>query len=115
MKYFLILLAVAGLKTAAASDLDFELVNKTPLSFEAVYLSATDDKDWDGNLLPEGKRLAAGERIAVKFAEKEKSPLWDLNVVDADGVAVRFDKVKLEGADVVTLKLIDGKVTAEVE
>lgn len=115
LKHLPILLAVAGLKTAVASDLDFTLVNKTPRSFEAIYLSSAENRDWDGNLLPEGKRMAAGERIAVKFSEKENHPLWDLNVVDADGVAVRFDKVKLEGADTVTLKEVDGKITAEVE
>ena len=115
MKFLFVLIALAGLGTAAASDLDFTLVNKTPRSFEAVYVSATGNKDWDGNLLPDGKALGAGERLAVKFSAKEKSPTWDLNVVDADGLAVRFDKVDLEGVDTVTLKLIDGKVTAVVE
>lgn len=115
MKFLLLFCALLGLGNAAASDLDFTLVNHTGRSFEAVYLTASDNKDWDGNLLPDGKVLAAGEKLAVKFDPKAKSATWDLNVVDADGVAVTFDAMKLPGADTVTLKVVGGKITAEIE
>jgi hypothetical protein len=115
-KHFLLCLICAlGLGRAMASDLDFTLVNDTNRSFEAVYLSATSNKDWNGNLLPDGKPLAAHGQIAVLFKGDAKSPTWDLNVVDSDGLAVEFKALKLTGEDTVTLKTEDGKITAVVE
>ncbi|MGH8046550.1 MAG: hypothetical protein ACREKL_04830, partial [Chthoniobacterales bacterium] len=73
------------------------------------------DKDWDGNLLPDGTVLAANHKIYVKFDPKEKSEKWDLNVVDADGVAVTFKNIDLAGAGTIKLKVVGGKVTAEVD
>ena len=100
---------------AVASDLDFTLVNNTNRSFEGIYVSAANDKDWNGNLLPEGRVLASKGRVAVKFDPAEKSEKWDLNVVDADGVAITFDNIDLAGAGTIKLKVVDGKVTAEVD
>ena len=115
MKFLLLLCAALGLGNAAASDLDFTLVNHTNRSFEGLYLTASTNKDWDGNLLPEGRTLAAGGKLAVKFDAKSKASAWDLNIVDADGIAVAFDHLKLSGASVVTLEVVDGRITAEVE
>ncbi len=109
----LFLLSLAG--SAFASDLDFVLSNKTGRSFEAVYVSAVDNKDWDGNILPNGKALEAGGRIAVKFPGDSKQRNWDVNIVDDEGLVVRFEGVKLAGADQVTLVEKDGTITAEVE
>lgn len=111
----LLLLCILGLGSAAASDLDFTLVNQTNRSFEAVYLSATSNQDWDGNLLTAGKPLAAHSQLAVRFPTDAKFPTWDLNVVDSEGLAVEFKALKLTGEDTVTLKTKDGKITAEVE
>lgn len=113
MKTLLLLLALAG--PAFASDLDFVLSNATGRSFEAVYISAASNKDWDGNLLPNGKTLEAGGRISVKFPSDSKEQDWDVNIVDDEGLVVRFEGVKLSGADQVTLVEKDGKITAEVE
>ena len=98
-----------------ASDLDFILVNNTSRTFEALYVTNRDNKDWDGNLLAEGKVLPAGGKITVKFSSTAKDPTWDINVVDDDSLAVRFDAIKLAGVDKITLKETKGKVTAEVE
>ena len=56
---FILLLSVAD---ALANDLDFTLVNQTGRSFEGLYITASDNKDWDANLLLDGKVLAAGEK-----------------------------------------------------
>ena len=58
--FFFILLSIANV---FASDLDFTLVNKTARSFEGVYITDSDNKDWDANLLLNGKVLAAGGKI----------------------------------------------------
>lgn len=115
MKFLLVLLTLLGVGNAAASDLDFTLINKTHRSFEAIYITSTDNKDWDGNLLPNGQVLAAGKKLTVDFDPAAKSATWDLNIVDNEGLVVTFPAVKLNHVDTVTLKVVKGKITAEVE
>ncbi|HEY2233268.1 MAG TPA: hypothetical protein VGK01_07295 [Candidatus Angelobacter sp.] len=109
---FILLLAVAK---AFASDHNFELVNQTGRSFEGLYITTADNKDWDANLLLNGKVLAAGGKIQVRFKTDAKSETWDFNLVDDEGLSVTFEKVKLEGIDTVTLKDVNGTFTAEIE
>ena len=110
--FFILLLSVAN---AFASDLDFTLVNQTARSFEGLYITASDNKDWDANLLLNEKVLAAGGNIQVRFKNDAKSETWDFNLVDDEGLSVTFDKVKLADVDTVTLKDVNGKITAEIE
>ena len=109
---FLLFLSVAN---AFASDLDFTLVNQTARSFEGLYITASGNKDWDANLLLNGKVLVAGGKIRVRFKNDARSETWDFNLVDDEGLSVTFDKVKLAGVDTVTLKDVNGVITAEVE
>jgi len=109
---FILLLSVAN---AFASDLDFTLVNQTARSFEGLYITASSNKDWDANLLLNGKVLAAGGKIQVRFRSNAKSETWDFNMVDDEGLSVTFNKVDLAGVDTVTLKDVDGTITAEIE
>jgi hypothetical protein len=109
---FVLLLSVAN---AFASDLDFTLVNQTGRSFEGLYITASDNKDWDANLLLNGKVLVAGGEIQVRFKSDAKSEVWDFNLVDDEGLSVTFDKVNLAGVDTVTLKDVNGTITAEIE
>ena len=101
--------------SAFGSDLDFTLVNQTGRSFEGLYITTTDNKDWDANLFLEGKVLAAGGKIRVRFKNDAKSEFWDFNLVDDEGLSVTFNKVDLAGVDTVTLKDVHGKITAEIE
>src|SRR5258705_1383683 len=103
------------LANAFVSDLDFTLINKTARSFEGVYITAADNKDWDTNLLLNGKVLAAAGKIEVRFKRDAKSETWDLNLVDDQGLSVTFDHVKLTNVDTITLKDVNGKITAEIE
>jgi hypothetical protein len=113
-RFFLFILFLS-LANAFASDLDFTLVNQTGRSFEGLYITASDNKDWDANLLLNGKVLAAGEKIRVRFKSDAKSDTWDFNLVDNEGLSVTFKKVNLAGVDTITLKDVNGKITAEVE
>ena len=90
-------------------------MNQTGRSFEGLYITASDNKDWDANILVDGKVLAAGEKIQVRFKSDAISETWDFNLVDDEGLSVTFDKVELAGVDTVTLKDLDGKITAEIE
>ena len=109
---FILLLSVAN---AFASDLDFTLVNQTGRSFEGLYITASDNKDWDANILLDGKVLSAGGSIQVRFKNDAKSETWDFNLVDDEGLSVTFDKVKLADVETVTLKDVNGEITAEIE
>jgi hypothetical protein len=116
MKFrFFLLILLLGIANALASDLDFTLVNQTGRSFEGLYITASDNRDWDANLLLNGKVLAAGGKIRVRFKSDAKSATWDFNLVDDEGLSVTFNKVKLAGVDAVRLKDVDGKITAEIE
>ncbi len=115
MKFPFCLFILLGAANAFASDLDFTLVNKTARSFEGVYITAPDNKDWDANLLLNGKVLATGGKIDVRFKRDAKSEIWDLNIVDDQGLSVTFDHVKLANVDTITLKDVNGKITAEIE
>ena len=116
MKFrFFLLILLFSVANAFASDLDFTLVNQTGRSFEGLYITASDNKDWDANILLEGKVLAAGGNIQVRFKNDAKSETWDFNLVDDEGLSVTFDKVKLAGVDTVTLKDVNGTITAEIE
>ncbi len=109
---FILLLSVAN---ALANDLDFTLVNQTGRSFEGLYITVSDNKDWDANLLLDGKVLAAGGKIQVRFKRDAKSEFWDFNLVDDEGLSVTFNKIDLAGVDTVTLKDVNGTITAEIE
>ena len=116
MKFrFFLLILLLSIAKAFANDLDFTLVNETGRSFEGLYITASDNKDWDANILLDGKVLAAGGKISVRFKNDAKSETWDLNLVDDEGLSVTFNKLNLAGADTVTLKDVNGEITAEIE
>jgi hypothetical protein len=115
MKFRFFLFLLLSIANAFASDLDFTLVNQTARSFEGVYITDSGNMDWDANLLLNGKVLASGGKIGVRFKSDAKSETWDFNLVDDEGLSITFDKVKLAGVDTVTLKDVNGKITAEIE
>ena len=115
MKFRVFLFILLSIASAFASDLDFMLVNQTSRSFEGLYITASDNGDWDANLLLDGKVLAAAGKIRVRFKNDGTSETWDFNLVDDEGLSVTLDKVKLAGVDTVTLKDVNGKITAEIE
>jgi hypothetical protein len=115
MKFRCFLLILLTITNAFASDLDFTLVNQTAQSFEGIYITDSGNRDWDANLLLNGKVLAAGGKVRVRFKSDAKSETWDFNLVDDEGLSVTFDHVKLAGVDTVTLKNVNGKITAEIE
>src|SRR6266487_6027143 len=115
MKFRFFLFILLPIANAFASDLDFTLVNQTGRSFEGLYITASDNKDWDTNLLLDGEVLAAGGKIQVRFKRDAKSEFWDFNLVDDEGLSVTFNKIDLAGVDTVTLKDVNGTITAVIE
>ena len=115
MKFWGFLFILLSIANVFAAEHEFTLVNQTGRSFEGLYITASDNKDWDANLLLNGKVLTAGGRILVRFKSETESETWDFNLVDDEGLSVTFDKLKLEGIGTVTLKDVSGKFTAEIE
>src|SRR5215470_2404732 len=115
MRFRVFLLILLSVGNAFANDLDFTLVNQTSRSWEGLYITASNKGDWNANILPDGKVLAAAGKIRVRFKNDEKSEAWDFNLVDDEGLSVTLAKVKLAGVDTVTLKDVDGQITAEIE
>ena len=115
MKFPFFLFILLGIANAFASDLDFTLVNQTGRSFEGLYITSSGNKDWDANLLLNGEVLAAGKKIRVRFKSDAKSETWDFDLVDDEGLSVTFNKIDLAGVDTVTLKDVNGTITAEIE
>jgi hypothetical protein len=115
MKRPFVLFLLLSIVSAVGSDLDFTLINKTARSFEGVYITASDNKDWDANILRNGKVLAVGDKVEVRFPRDAKSTTWDLNLVDDQGLSITFDDVNLTNCATVTLTDVKGKVTAEIE
>ena len=112
---FVLAVVLLSIANAFANDLDFTLVNQTGRSFEGLYITASDNKDWDANILINGEVIAAGGKISVRFKNDAKSETWDFNLVDDEGLVVTFNKVSLAGVNTVTLKDVNGTITAEIE
>jgi hypothetical protein len=56
-------IVLVGVASAFANDLDFTLVNETGRSFEGLYITSSDNKDWDANLLLNGEVLVLGGSV----------------------------------------------------
>src|SRR5262245_57649904 len=111
MKFrFFLIIFLLSVARVFANDLDFTLVNQTGRSFEGLYITASDNKDWDANILINGEVLAAGGKISVRFKNDAKSETWDFNLVDDEGLSVTFDKVELDRFDTVTLSDVICKI-----
>jgi hypothetical protein len=115
MRFRVFLFILLSIGNLIASDLDFTLVNQTSRSFEGLYITASNKGDWNANILLDGKVLAVWGKIRVHFRSDEKSEAWDFNLVDDEGLSVTLDKVRLADVDTVTLKDVNGKITAEIE
>ena len=51
----------------------------------------------------------------MRFKRDAKSETWDLNLVNDQGLSVTFEHVKLTNVDTITLKEVNGKISAEIE
>ncbi|HEV2707315.1 MAG TPA: hypothetical protein VGV59_15450, partial [Pyrinomonadaceae bacterium] len=97
--------------------LGFALVNFTGSTFRAVYISPSDSKGWEENVLGEGQ-LEDGDTIDIRFNPEERAVLWDIRVVALDEHYAEWKGLNLRGASRITLLLkpaVEPVVAAEVE
>jgi hypothetical protein len=92
---------------------DFTLVNKTGLSIDQLFISATDKAEWEEDVLGV-EVLPADAEVDIKFHPKEEACLWDLKIIDEEGDAIEWNDINLCEAVTVTLYWQDGVATAEI-
>jgi len=94
--------------------LDFTLLNRTGLTISELYVSPTNVDDWEEDVLGRDV-LKHGESVDIEFSRSEKSCMWDLKIVDAEGDAVEWDNLDLCKAAHITLQYEGGRATAVIK
>ena len=89
MKRFLSMAVAAFILTLSASAAlsgpqDFTLVNGSGSNICYVYISASNNENWDSDVLGAEECMAPGESMAVSFNAGDQ-PMWDLRVEDENG------------------------------
>lgn len=104
---------------ASNPDLDFALVNKTGYAIKEVLVGPSATKEWTDDMeILNGRSLADGATLDVKFHPKAKAAKWDVKVEWADGSgSVEWLDLDLTTIEKLTLKYnkATDKTTAEIE
>lgn len=104
----------AGTNAAPTDNLSFELVNFTGSTLRAVYVSPTDSKGWEENVL--GSDELDDDALNIRFSPEERAVLWDMRVESADGHHAEWKGIDLRGVSRITLLLgAVGEPTAVAE
>lgn len=90
------------------------LVNKTGVEIDKVFISPSDSKDWQEDILGQDT-LPDGQSVDIKFHRNEKAAKWDLRIEDKQGNSIEWEDLNLLEISKVTLHYSNGKGTAEVE
>jgi hypothetical protein len=106
--------STASSPAASAEAKGFSLVNNTGVEIHSLYISPSDSKDWQEDILGRDT-LADGETTAIKFERNEKTPKWDMRIEDSDGNFIEWEDLDLLALKKVTLHYKNGKATAETE
>jgi hypothetical protein len=78
-------------------------------------VSPTGVDDWEEDVLGVDT-LDDGDSIHISFSPKERAKLWDLRIVDSDGDATVWGKLRLDEISRVTLRYDkNGTPTADLE
>ena len=105
-------LAVATVSGAA--DLDFTLVNATGVEIHQLNVSPASADEWEEDILGD-TTLPDGVSVDVQFAGGSDACLWDIRVIDGEGVEIYWEGINLCEVSRVTLLFEEGEPTAELE
>ena len=109
-----LLIAAFGSTVAVAGTQDFTLVNRTGLTIQELYISASTTDDWEEDVLGVDV-LADGESVEITFSPKEKAATWDLKVVDSEGDSIVWEDLNLNDISRVTLHYGKDGAVADIE
>jgi hypothetical protein len=90
-------------------------VNDTGVEIQQIYISAASIDNWEEDLLGADEVLPAGNELPIHFAPEEDAELWDIRVVDSEGTAIVWERLKLTEISKVTLQIEDGEAVANLE
>jgi hypothetical protein len=79
-----LLTLVSQTTVKAESRLDFVLQNDSGLTIERVYISSTQSRSWEEDVLGR-QTVADGDRTTVRFSNAERNRFWDIKIVTNDG------------------------------
>lgn len=88
----------------AVGGLGLDLVNFTGSALRAVYVSPSDSKGWEENVLG-ADELNDGDTIDLHFNSEERTFLWDIRVESADNHYAEWKGLDLRGVSRITLLL----------
>ncbi len=109
--------AIPRTTAESTGTLSFDLTNFTGSALHAVYVSPSDSKGWEENVLGSDE-LNDGDTVDIRFSPEESAALWDIRVESADAHYAEWKGIDLRGVSRITLLLNISRelvVTAEVE
>ena len=106
--------SVAASVAAFSGDQDFDLINKTGLTIDELYVSPTKVNEWEEDVLGVDT-LANGAKVHIKFSREETECIWDLKIVDEEGDEVVWNRIDLCKAEEITLLYQNKKPTAIIK
>ncbi len=92
----------------------FALVNNTGVEIHSLYITPSDSKDWQDDILGRDT-MPSGTTENITFNRSETAAMWDMRIEDADGNFIEWEDLNLLAAKKVTLHYKNGKATAETE
>ena len=118
MKHLLIALVaicvMAVASTASAADKagkKLDVTNNSEVDIYTLYVSPTNAKDWQANLLEE-KVLPNGDKAEVLITRTENAEAWDIKVTNKEGQEMTWVGVPLNKAGQIVL-MPGGQFTAK--
>lgn len=104
-KTALLAMLFAGAATVAwaAGKQDFDLVNKTGLTIDKVFVSPHDGDDWEEDVLGQDT-LGNGQKVHIRFHRATKTCKWDVKVVFSDGEDAEWEDFDLCEASRIIIK-----------
>ncbi len=115
MKRFLLCVVVVFAFTApaGAGTQDFLLVNQTGVEIYNLYISETNNENWEEDVLGQDV-LSNGGRIDVGFAGR-RACFWDMLVTDSEGGNVTWEGLNLCETSLVILRCNEEGCWADYE
>jgi hypothetical protein len=111
--------APPGITNIPAADLTrgFDLNNITGSTIRGIYISPSDSREWEENVLG-SSQLGDGETVNIGFNAQEKATLWDIRVESGGKYYAEWKGLDLRGVSSITLLLrlmVEPVAVAQVE
>jgi hypothetical protein len=97
------LMAVMASPALAESKQDFDLVNRTGYTIDKVFVSPSNSKDWEDDVLGRDV-LGENETVHIRFHRVNKACKWDLKVVYSDAEEAEWDEFDLCEVSKITIR-----------